>query len=311
MRSENTTSIKAELVNIRFKSDEGFLIGQFRPECRTGSNGVRVNKADHLAGLGKMFRPEVGMNYVLHGKYSIHPRFGRQFNFDRYEVIKPKDTNGIFRYLVRVAKYVGPAVADRLIETYGSETLEVLEADPEKVAHEISGLTCEKAKGIAAALSKDAKMRAVLVELEAILDIPGLRKDLPVDVVEKYGSDAAERLKDNPYLLTQFNRVGFQTADAIALRKLKIEPDSIFRITAASRHIMKEQMMAAGHIWVDETVYYQAMKDLLSIPINVIKTSKKELLANGEIVEYEQLLALPSADQDETYIANKIYYLSP
>jgi len=298
MGFKNMETVQAELTNIRFKNDDGFLIGQFTSEDSS------------FAGLGKMFKPEKGMDYLLHGQYSEHPTFGNQFKFDHYEVVKPKNTAGIYRYLVRVARLVGPAVADRLIEAFGIDTLEILEKEPDRAADQIKGLTLIKAGLISTKLLEDKNLRSVIVELESILDIPGIKKSLSIDLVEKYGSDAVSRIKDNPYLLTHFKQVGFKTADTIAIQKLNICPDSIFRITAASIHIIKEQMASPGHIWIDENTFYQELWNLTLIPIHKLQPIVERVVKSEAITFENQMFTLLSAKANESLIARVIYQIS-
>ena len=97
-KDENVT-IDGHIMDIRFERD-GFVILRF------SVNGNSVSA------LGNMVRPEPGMFYRLRGKWDpTHPVFGRQFRFCWYETVQPRSTEGIFKYLVRIAKWVGPSGA--------------------------------------------------------------------------------------------------------------------------------------------------------------------------------------------------------
>ena len=143
------------LKDIVFARD-GFLIGKFAYEQKRGV----------FTALGKIMRPERGLAYKLRGHWTENPRFGRQLAFGYYEVLQPKDAEGIFKYLVRVAKWIGPTVAGRIVNAYGENSLEVLRSDPERVAAEIKGITLERAKEIQACLAENEQIEAALVEIE-------------------------------------------------------------------------------------------------------------------------------------------------
>ncbi len=111
---QQIAKIECTLTGIRFSGDNNFIIGIFNNE-----NG-------EFGGLGSMFRPEIGMDYLLFGEWSKHPQFGSQVKFVRYETVQPEDTDGIYKYLVRIAKWVGPSTGEKLVDKYGDDTLNVL-----------------------------------------------------------------------------------------------------------------------------------------------------------------------------------------
>ena len=61
-----------------------------------------------------------------------------------------------------------------------------------------------------------------------------------------YGTEAIDRIRDNPYRLAlDITGIGFMTADVIA-RKLGIPSDSLIRIRAALHHVLWE-CSSEGH----------------------------------------------------------------
>ena len=208
-------TITATLKNIRFQNDSGFIIGM---AVASGGNDFKSD----FGILGNMLNPQETMTYQLTGEWSVHPDFGRQFKFQQYTPVKPKDTSGIYKYLVRTAKWIGPSIAQQLVEIYGDETLEVLRNDPEILAAEIRGITEIKAKEIQQILIDHEELESILVDLMKVLDIPGLRKSLPYEMIEKFGSNAAEILKKNPYVITQFHGSGFLIADRLGMQRLNM-----------------------------------------------------------------------------------------
>ena len=291
--------ITATLNSIRFQNDSGFIIGM--------ASGKDIKKDFGI--LGNMLNPQESMTYQLIGEWSVHPDFGRQFKFQQYTPVKPKDTSGIYKYLVRTAKWIGPSIAQQLVEIYGDETLEVLRNDPEMVAAEIRGITEIKAKEIQQILIDHEELESILVDLMKVLDIPGLRKSLPYELIEKFGSNAAEILKKNPYVITQFHGSGFLIADRLGMQRLDIPPDSMFRIKAAIEYAILQDLHSNGNTWISRKSLTNEVKDLTSIEdIKRIELGIDELLALEAIVEASggEWLALWKVDQDENYVAGKI-----
>uniref|UniRef100_A0A6M3K1Q0 Putative helicase n=1 Tax=viral metagenome TaxID=1070528 RepID=A0A6M3K1Q0_9ZZZZ len=252
------------------------------------------------------------MTYKLLGEWNTHPEYGRQFNFSRYEAVKPKDTSGIYKYLVRVCRWIGPATASALVDIYGDQTLEVLRNDPDIVAAEIKGITESRAKEIQKILINMEEEESILVELMDILDIPGLRKSLPYELIEKFGSNAAKILLKNPYVITQFYGSGFLIADRLALQRCKIPPNSMFRAKAAIMYAMEQDLNGNGNTWIPAERLIQDVVGLTSIQdLKKVQSGIDELLALEAIVEildneYSGYYSLWEVNRDESYIAARI-----
>jgi len=298
------STIQATLNNIRFQNDSGFIIGM------ASDSGKDVKGEFGI--LGNLLNPQEGMTYKFQGEWSVHPEFGRQFKFSHYTAVKPNDTNGIYKYLVRTAKWIGPSIAQSLVEIYGDSTLEVLKEDPEMVAAEVRGITEKRAKEIQEILIEHEELESILVELMKVLDIPGLRKSLPYELIEKFGSNAAAILNKNPYVITQFYGSGFLIADRLALQRLNIPADSMFRVKAAIEYAMDQDLHGNGNTWISAEQLIQAVVDLTNIEdLKRIGLGIDELLAREAIVDTpggddDKYFALWEVDEAETYITNSI-----
>lgn len=289
-------SISVNLQRIVFKNnDSGFLIGAFMEE--SGKN---------VSALGNLLNPETGMDYKLYGKWITNKKYGKQFQFEFYEVIKPKSTAGIFRYLVRIAKWVGPSVGERLVTKYDTETLEILKKDPERVVKEIRGITLDRALEIQKLLIDNEKIESTLVELEGIFSkIPGIKKSLPVDMINKFGADAIQRLKDNPYILTQIRGMGFLTTDRVAI-SIGVDRASENRIVAAIYHVLQEDMHSTGNVWIYRPELIKKVRNLIAL--DATETIAK-LVDKNQLAYNDAFVTLDFVDSDETSIAKKLQLL--
>ena len=288
-----STSITAALEYIRFQGDNGFIIGSF------------FNSDEKkFTALGAILNPQIDMEYVLHGEWQNDPKYGKQFRFERYESVMPQDADGIYKYLVRMVKWVGPAIAENLLDHYQGGTLEMLRLNPESVADDIKGLTLAKAKEIQACLVELETDEAVLVELMSILTIPGLRKTLPFDLLDDYGSNAAVMLRKNPYILTDYHGTGFMMADRLALHSLNIDPGSIIRAKAALIHVIKEDFRN-GNTWVPWSIIYSAMHNIGIADLWKLEAAE-QLIDEKVLVQHDELFTLTKIDRNETVIAEGI-----
>lgn len=288
-------SVIGILKQIRFQSDQGFLIGIF------SGHGQKKKIHGTFSALGSMINPEIGLAYKLFGQWEANGQWGSQFKFTNYEVLQPSDTKGIYQYLVRVCKWVGPTVAGRIVDKYGTDTLTVLKTAPEKVASEINGITKERATEIQTSLKKNEYIEKAMVELEKIFaPIAGLRKSMAAEVIQTWKSDSIDRLKANPYILTQINGVGFPTADKVA-QAMGFDPESIFRESAAASHIISESMQA-GSVWIDKNDLAARVKTL----IGRFNGCLSEMVKDAVVIVDDGMVTTTQADRDETYIARKI-----
>jgi exodeoxyribonuclease V alpha subunit len=243
------------LQRIIFRNDEsGFLIGSFAPDYGPA-----------FSAKGSMLNPVEGMMYKLSGEME-NSKYGNQLKFTQYETVEPSDTTGIYKYIVRVCKFVGPTIGNALVDKYGADTLQILREHPEKIAEEIKGLNLEKALKIQTTLKENQATEKLMVEIESLLsDITGIPKSLPGRIMMVHQSNAPAIIKTKPYTLTQFEGIGFIIADRIALKN-GFDPMGIERRKAAAIHCIYETMRSEGSVWIPETILIKKIADLISVP---------------------------------------------
>jgi exodeoxyribonuclease V alpha subunit len=295
----SSEKVSAHLNHIRFQNYEtGFVIGLFQGANGDGSRG-------EFAGLGSMIHPEVGLEYQLFGKWVDNAQWGRQFQFQAYEVIRPKDVDGIYRYIVRT-KWVGPAIGKKLVEQYGPETLDVLRDDPDRVARDIKGITPERAAEIQTDIRAHEEIESAMVELEKIVGGMGLKGSLAMDLVQKWGCDAPEVIRENPYKLTEIRGIGFPSADQVAVDRVRINPASVYRQEAAVLHMLHENL-AKGNTWI-------RLDALMVNAIAAINTDVTEgfesLVSKRRVVSEKEFVALERVARDEMEIAERMRELT-
>ncbi len=212
--------LKGVLERILFcNEDTGYAVarlsvdGRFDPVTITGT----------LATLNR------GQQIRCTGAWTTHPRFGQQFKVDSFEIIMPGTREGIIKYLSSGAiKGIGPSLAKRLVDRFGTETLEVIGQTPQRL-QEVSGIGESRVAMIQKAWGRQRGIQDIMVFLRG----HGLGPVHSAKVFRHYGKDAIRLVKENPYRLSdEIFGIGFKTADRIALN-LGVPPDSPFRIRAA------------------------------------------------------------------------------
>ena len=82
-----------------------------------------------------------GEELILTGRYTTHPQHGEQFAADEVERHMPTGETEILNYLAYgVVRGIGPATAQKLVDRFGADTLDVLDGEPEKLKT-IKGIT--------------------------------------------------------------------------------------------------------------------------------------------------------------------------
>jgi exodeoxyribonuclease V alpha subunit len=136
-------ALDAVLERITYANEEtGYTIARVATE-RSGS--------DLLTVVGPLLGAQVGESLRLTGRWTSHPRYGRQFEVWSYTTVLPATVQGIRRYLGSgLIKGIGPKMAERIVDHFGTDTLDVIEQTPERLV-EVPGLGPKRTKMIAAA----------------------------------------------------------------------------------------------------------------------------------------------------------------
>ena len=221
-------TIKGEVQSIVFSNAEnGFLIARIRAKGEPGQVVV----------VGTMGQVSPGEMLELTGTWKEHPKFGRQFQVQTCIQVLPATVNGIQRYLASgCIKGIGETMAERLIKAFGAKVLDILDEDPQRLL-EVQGLGKKTLVKILESWEKQREIRALMLFLQSY----GIAPTFAGKIFKKYGIQAVERLKQDPYqLLYDIRGIGFTTADAMAL-KLGFAPDCPQRIQAGIMYVLFQQ----------------------------------------------------------------------
>ena len=157
-------------------------------------NGYAVVKLDSDDGglitvVGTIPAPAAGERLIVTGKWTAHATYGRQLEAEFLERLLPDSTTEIRAYLSsRAVRGVGPKTAEKIVAAFGTDSLKILEAAPERLT-EIDGISRKKALEIGASFRQQVAVRR-LIEFLAGYRIPA---QVAVRLYRVYGAQSLER----------------------------------------------------------------------------------------------------------------------
>lgn len=255
------------------------------------ANGYTVAVFDTEDGsfriAGSFAEPKQGASYRLEGSFTIHPRYGEQFSFVSYEELMPEGEEAILEFLsAGNIRGIGPKTARLLVDTFGEETLKVIEETPEKLL-KISGIGPKSLEKITSSYSESREFADVSIELREL----GIEMTDAVKIYKLYGSESVSIVRANPYELVEDLRgMSFQKADELAA-KIGFEPDSRFRIESGLRYALRT-WAASGSTLMPEDLLIEKVAELLDTSRENVEEALKGLIFNGEI-EVDQIDEVP------------------
>ena len=256
---------------------------------RNEDNGYTVvdlrSSGDYVTAVGVF--PEIyeGMRLELTGDYKYHTRHGLQFLAESVKVVEPDGAAAIEKFLKSgIFKGVGEVTARNIVERFGERTLDVMKTSPEKLA-EVKGISAKKAAEICATLREHGEMQDTLVYLQRF----DVSLNLALKIYKTYGARTEEVVKTNPYqLISDVERVGFQTADKIA-QEVGITKDSDFRIRAGIIYTLKEASNKSGHTALPDDILKKELLSLLGFDetyLEKVECNIEDLIFLAEIKDY-------------------------
>ena len=201
---------------------------------RNEANGYTVlsliMEGEEITCVGMFRGVDEGESLEVHGNFTEHALYGRQFKAEAFYVTQPENLLGIERYLGSGAiKGIGATLASRIVRKFGAETFRIMEQEPERLA-EIKGISERIAREIGMQMEEKKDLRDAMVFLQKL----GISGTLAAKVYETYGMSLYSVLRENPYKLAEdISGVGFKKSDEIAARA-GIRIDSEYRIRSGT-----------------------------------------------------------------------------
>jgi exodeoxyribonuclease V alpha subunit len=259
------------LERITFANPEtGYTIA--RIDCGRGSQ-------DLVTAVGPLLGAQVGESLRLRGRWTSHPKYGRQFEVHSYATVLPATAAGIQRYLGSgLIKGIGPVMAERMVTHFGVDIMYIIEEQPGRLI-EVDGLGPKRTAMITAAWAEQKAIKEVMVFLQGV----GVSTSLAVRIYKKYGDGSITVVRNEPYrLASDVWGIGFKTADTIAAA-VGIARDSPERIKAGLAYTLSEAA-DDGHCYLPAPNLIADAAKILDVPAELITPCLDELAAAEGVV---------------------------
>lgn len=251
---------------------------------RNAENGYSVievtdDNGDERTVVGPLPLITVGERAEFTGDWVEHPAYGPQLKAKESKTIAPASLSALISYLGSgLIKGVGEATARDIVSTFGMDTLNVLENEPERL-REVPGIGRLRANKIAESFAMQKGMREVMLALQEF----GITVAQSMKLYNTYGALCIAKLKENPYrLIDDIEGIGFITADKLAV-KAGFEPDSPFRIKAGLKYTL-QWARQEGHTFLPREKLLSVACQLLHVDTLPAEEMLDELIISGDVL---------------------------
>ncbi len=204
-----------------------------------------------------------GQRIALFGSWTLHPKFGKQFNVNKCSLSLPTSIEGLKKYLGSgLIKGIGKVYAEKLVNYFKTEILTIIENEPHKL-REVPGIGEKKVESIIQAWQEQREIANIMVFLQD----KGASSAFATKIYKAYGNRAIEKVTENPYSLAQdIWGIGFKTADIIA-QNLGFEKNSLKRISSGILFALHEHSNN-GHLYAEVEMLKSLTIKLLELEIH-------------------------------------------
>lgn len=213
--------------------------------------------------MGNLLEDQV---YDLYGHYEEHPRYGMQFQLERYEKTKPNDVHSLVRYFASAAfPGIGKKLAEQIVEALGEDAIERIQSDPQ-VLDQISALSAKKREIVIQGVAQLADMDDSVVFFTKY----GISPQMIAKIQAAYGEDAVALVKENPYrMVADVDGIGFATADKLA-KSFDFDETHPYRMKAAVLSAILSLCMNSGDSYTSsEQICYELHRMQLPKPADL------------------------------------------
>jgi ATP-dependent exoDNAse (exonuclease V) alpha subunit len=277
-RSEESDNLVKLKSGKRFDKTAKHFTGTLLEVKFSGANDFVICNIDKVMCKGKIKDPVIGASYAMTGKLVFNDKFKDwNFEFDSYEA-KIDEERGLVQYLAREAPGVGPAMANKLVALHGFGIMDTLRSDGP-----VAGLTDRQHKDLKAWAEREGSNSGVKERLYAI----GLSVSQVNKLLNHYGHNAEDKIRNDCFSLTEIKGFGFKTVSAIA-NLLGIPTHDKGRIKAAIVYAADYLTDECGHVHLTVAQLVKEACALLSLNQDAIIPVMIEMLQEEELLVLEK-----------------------
>lgn len=211
---------------------------------------------DRFKAVGYCLPTSDKVKYKMEGRWSKNQKHGIQFEVERYEEVITPTKEGIIAYLASgQIRGIGKKTAERIYDTFGMDTLQVLDQEPKKLLT-VKGISEKKLRKIIDSYLANRGARDVI----AFLAPHGVSPNRAVKLYREYGEETMDIVRNHPYRLCELAGIAFKTADKLAM-SMGIDPLSPERVDQALLYTLTDAE-TKGHLCLEK---HEFLKECLKL----------------------------------------------
>lgn len=238
--------------------DGSYMIALFKPNEKVLD--AQGNRLSSIKVVGHFLPTVASVKVDMAGHWKKDARYGLQFEMESYEEIVGSDKRSIVAYLSSgMIPGIGSVLAERIYNTFGAQTLEVLDQDPSRVS-EVLGISKKKCEQFCKAYMETRSARK-LINLLAPFNISAPQA---IKLRQQLGTDAQRLLMEFPYMVFERDLIDFEIADQLA-QASGIPQNAPERLAAGLIYALK-QAEHEGHLCMHKESFVRRAVNLLRAP---------------------------------------------
>ena len=274
---------------------------------RNEQNGYSVLKCrakgfqDLATVVGAMPDVHVGSVLSLGGAWKLDAKYGRQFSAETVEETLPATVSGMEKYLGSgLVKGIGPKFAQRIVQRFGKDTLDVIEETPEKLI-EVPGIGQLRVDRIKKSWLEQKEIKNVMLFLQS----HDVSTTHATKIYKTYGKDSVKVVQENPYRLADdIWGIGFKTADTIAA-KLGFEHERYERLRSGLLYTLN-RLADDGHCYATREMLTETGAELLTVDAPKLSGTLDRMIADEDVKTEEEFIYLPPFYHAEVGTARRL-----
>ena len=250
------------------------------------------NYNDLVTVVGNLVDANVGSVLLIDGNWKVDAKYGRQFLAESWEETMPATVFGIEKYLGSgLIKGVGPKFAKKIVQQFGTDTLEIIETDVQRLL-EVPGIGKKRVDKIAKSWERQKEIKNVMLFLQD----HGVSTAFAAKIYRQYGNESIPKVKENPFRLADdIWGIGFKTADSIAM-KLGIGKEAFIRLRSGIMYTLSE-LADEGHVYAERDQLIKKASALLEAEDTSIIMTMDQMLKDEELIR--EKIMVPQFVPDE------------
>jgi len=235
--------------------------------------------SDLVTVVGMMPDAHVGSVLTLGGRWKIDSKYGRQFQIVTFEETLPATVYGIEKYLGSgLIKGIGPKYAKLIVNTFGADTLEVIESEPERLL-EVPGIGEKRVERIRQGWTDQKEIKNIMLFLQGH-DVSTAHA---IRIYKHYGAESIDVVRENPYRLADdIWGIGFKTADTIA-SKLGFEKSAYARLRGGLMYTLN-RLAEDGHCYALRQQLTETGAKLLEVEEELLSPVLDRMIADRDVI---------------------------